>query len=110
MSSENDIAEEENVGYDSNNPKHVRERQAAAGRKDKRLLTAYRGILSHHTGRELLWELLTMCGVNSDDFSSDPAVLAGNAKARNVGLALGRILRKADKKLYLQMLEENLND
>jgi hypothetical protein len=51
-----------------------------------------------------------MCGVNSDDFSSDPAVLAGNAKARNVGLALGRILRKADKKLYLQMLEENLND
>jgi hypothetical protein len=107
MSSENTIDEEEKPGYDSNNPEHIRERRAAAGRKDKRLLTAYRALLSHQTGRELLWEILTMCGTDADDFSSDPAILAGNAKARNVGLALKRILRKADKKFYIKMLEEN---
>ena len=108
------VAENQITGYDNNDPKQVNERKAASGRKQDRIRAAYRALLSHHQGRELLWDLLSTCGNHkisyhpaSKDLAMEMAFAEGQ---RNVGLQLERVLIKSDSKLYALMVQENSND
>lgn len=103
------VASNENTGYDSNDPKQVSNRAAAAGQKQKRLLATLKLVMSQPNGRELLWDLLSMCGVHHTSFDINATVMAFKEGQRNVGLRLESQIIKADPIMYSKMREEFTN-
>ena len=114
MTGENDtLAEEEKPGYDSSDPKQVRDRRAVAGRRDARIKASYKALLAHQHGRELLWDLLTKCGIYQTSFrpgiAEQALSMAFLEGQRNIGLMLQADLVRADAVMYNKMREEHTN-
>lgn len=111
MTAENeDVAKSEKEGYDSNDPEKVNDRKAASGRREKRIKDAYRALSSHQQGRELLWDLLSKCGVHTTSFRESTQTMAFLEGQRNIGLYLEARLTKAAPENYFTMIKEHAND
>lgn len=104
------LAQDAKSGYDSNDPKKIRERKAAAGRKQQRLNKTLALIMSQPNGRELLWELLAMCGTHRTPFHENPHFMSFQAGEQNFGFKLTAMMVRADTRAYSQMITENTND
>ena len=59
-------------------------------------------------GREWLWDVLTMCRLYVNAFSSDPTVMAFNCGMQNVGQRLLADIIEAAPELYLAMQQEKM--
>ena len=106
---ENLVAQDEEIAYDANNPEHVAQRKTDQGRRNKRLLNTAALILSQPNGRELMWEILSWCGVFNQEFDDSAARMGFWAGMRNTGIRLQALLMKADMKMFMRMWEENGN-
>lgn len=110
MAEEESIAEEQNSGYDNSDPKQVRVRKAEAGRKHQRLNKTLALIMSQPNGRELLWELLSMCATHRTPYHPNSNDAYFQMGEQNFGFKLEAMMVRADKRGYATMIQENMND
>lgn len=92
--------------YNATNPVHVAHAIDADERFLQERLFSLRETLRAYTGRRVLWEMLSACGIYRSIFSSDPLEMAKRAGQQQLGHQLQADLLAADASLYDQMTRE----
>lgn len=97
---------QEGQPYDAGDKSAVRKRKTSAKRKREAELSEMRWLLSHRSGRNIIWRILERAGVYQTSFA-EPNLMAFKEGAREQGLYLLTEVFEADPDAYLTMMKEN---
>jgi hypothetical protein len=94
---------------DTGDEKQVRKRKRVHNWQYERLMESWRGVLSDPKGREVVWDILTLCGLyGSSENMSLNDVFRSEGK-RDVGLAILRTMNSAVPHMHTTMQLEAEN-
>lgn len=100
------MAEEQ---IDVGDPKQVSKLKKDAKQTFYQRKETIRKMMSDEQVRNWFYELLLLCQIGRNPFSSDPLLMAHSCGEMNIGLRIRSDIETAAPELYLQMMKENDN-
>lgn len=92
--------------HDPNDPKDVRKARKEAQLRQRLADIELGEIMSHKSGRVLIYDLLAYCGVFASPFSQDLALMSHAVGRGDVGRKILADVVRVSPQSYLTMLEE----
>lgn len=110
MSEHLHVVEGDETTFDASNPAHVRRKQQAAKREDRKLDVFLSAMMEQREGRDWMWWLLGQTGIYQSSFSNSALVMAHKEGARNLGLTVTAELVRVCAPQYMLMMQERQGD
>lgn len=98
---------EDELPFDSSDPKSVKARGKAVKSKEDIALEGLRMAMSSEPGRAWLYRALAWTGVGINPFNRDPVMMAFACGEANVGQQMMSDMQTVSFELYMLMLKEN---
>jgi hypothetical protein len=71
--------------------------------EESQVLESMRYIMSFEQGQDLLWYILSQCGIYSDNFTGDTSKTNYLLGQRSIGLMLLQIMNDTDPRMYAKL-------
>lgn len=91
---------------DASNEKQVQRSVQKQGDARDNLRSAMRLVLETHQGRQVLWHIMSECGMFKAGYEPDANLVYFQEGERNIGTRLLTLINASDPKAYLKMQTE----
>lgn len=94
---------------DTSDSKQVERRKKDSKQAELQRKETIKKIMSQEDVRKWFYEILDICAIGRNPFSSDALLMAHSCGEMNIGLQIRSAIESAAPELYLQMMRENNN-